>query len=241
MPDTVILSVDSDGGLMMRRTLVSLVIAAATLSAEAAVVPDELLNSMSFRLVGPFRGGRVTAVTGVRAIHMTYYMGSTGGGVWKTTDAGINWRNVSDVVRRARSGSRNRGSWARSIPSSPRPGSSVHRSRACPRCRRRTARRGSPSARRPSAPSRSRRRIPTSSGSAPVRPAPAATSHPATGSTSRTDAGETWRHMGLDEAGQIGRDHRPPDRPGHRLRRGARQHLRRQRRSGASTARPTAG
>jgi photosystem II stability/assembly factor-like uncharacterized protein len=55
---------------------------------------------MSFRLVGPFRGGRVTAVTGVVGDPRTYYMGSTGGGVWKTTNAGVSWHNVSDVVRK---------------------------------------------------------------------------------------------------------------------------------------------
>ena len=81
---------------MMRRTLVSLVIAAAALTAEAVVVPDELLNSMTFRLVGPHRGGRVTAVTGVPNDPMTYYMGSTGGGVWKTEDAGTYWFPVGD-------------------------------------------------------------------------------------------------------------------------------------------------
>ncbi len=51
---------------------------------------------MRYRLIGPYRGGRVTAVTGVPSQPLTYYMGSTGGGVWKTTDAGHNWVNVSD-------------------------------------------------------------------------------------------------------------------------------------------------
>jgi photosystem II stability/assembly factor-like uncharacterized protein len=78
-------------------TILSLVL--VTAAAATADVPDELLNSMSYRLVGPFRGGRVTAVAGVPGDPMTYYMGSTGGGVWKTTDAGVTWRNVSDVVR----------------------------------------------------------------------------------------------------------------------------------------------
>ncbi len=41
----------------------------------------------------------MTAVTGVPGDPMTYYMGSTGGGVWKTTDAGKTWRNVSDAMR----------------------------------------------------------------------------------------------------------------------------------------------
>jgi photosystem II stability/assembly factor-like uncharacterized protein len=51
---------------------------------------------MSYRNIGPFRGGRVTTVTGVPGQMFTYYMGATGGGVWKTTDAGTTWQNISD-------------------------------------------------------------------------------------------------------------------------------------------------
>jgi photosystem II stability/assembly factor-like uncharacterized protein len=47
-------------------------------------------------MVGPSRGGRVTAITGVPSQPHTFYFGATGGGVWKTEDAGANWRNVSD-------------------------------------------------------------------------------------------------------------------------------------------------
>lgn len=47
-------------------------------------------------MIGPLRGGRVTTVTGVPSQPFTFYMGTTGGGVWKTTDAGHNWANVSD-------------------------------------------------------------------------------------------------------------------------------------------------
>ncbi|MDN3205046.1 WD40/YVTN/BNR-like repeat-containing protein [Algoriphagus sediminis] len=54
-----------------------------------------LYQGMEFRLVGPFRGGRATAVAGVVQDPMTYYMGATGG-VWKTTDAGESWFNISD-------------------------------------------------------------------------------------------------------------------------------------------------
>lgn len=54
-----------------------------------------LYNAMEFRLVGPFRGGRATAVAGVVQDPMTYYMGATGG-VWKTDNAGESWYNVSD-------------------------------------------------------------------------------------------------------------------------------------------------
>jgi photosystem II stability/assembly factor-like uncharacterized protein len=51
---------------------------------------------LEFRTIGPFRGGRVTAVTGVRHDPSTFYFGATGGGVWKTTDGGSNWQVVSD-------------------------------------------------------------------------------------------------------------------------------------------------
>jgi photosystem II stability/assembly factor-like uncharacterized protein len=53
-------------------------------------------QEMRYRQIGPARGGRVTAVTGVASQPHTFYMGSTGGGVWKTTDAGVTWENVSD-------------------------------------------------------------------------------------------------------------------------------------------------
>jgi hypothetical protein len=85
--------------LMLRRVLV-LAALSSVMSSPTWALDDEVLNSLSYRLVGPFRGGRVTAVTGVIGDSRTYYMGTTGGGVWKTTDAGLSWRNVSDMVRR---------------------------------------------------------------------------------------------------------------------------------------------
>ena len=63
--------------------------------AEAQVDPA-LFQSMEYRNIGPFRGGRVTTVTGVPEETFTFYMGATGGGVWKTTDAGTTWSNISD-------------------------------------------------------------------------------------------------------------------------------------------------
>jgi photosystem II stability/assembly factor-like uncharacterized protein len=54
------------------------------------------VSAMKWRLVGPFRGGRSNAVEGVRGAPRTFYFGSTGGGVWKTTDGGERWTNVSD-------------------------------------------------------------------------------------------------------------------------------------------------
>jgi photosystem II stability/assembly factor-like uncharacterized protein len=57
---------------------------------------SQFAGALRFRLVGPWEGGRVVAVAGVPEQPRTFYMGSTGGGVWKTTDAGSRWTNVSD-------------------------------------------------------------------------------------------------------------------------------------------------
>jgi photosystem II stability/assembly factor-like uncharacterized protein len=54
------------------------------------------LAGVKWRLVGPFRGGRVVAVAGDASDPLVFYFGSTGGGVWKTRDAGVSWKNVSD-------------------------------------------------------------------------------------------------------------------------------------------------
>jgi len=56
----------------------------------------DLLKELRFRLIGPFRGGRVVAVTGVPSQPNVYYFGSVGGGVWKTTDSGASWAPISD-------------------------------------------------------------------------------------------------------------------------------------------------
>ncbi|HKB64339.1 MAG TPA: hypothetical protein VKC61_00695 [Pyrinomonadaceae bacterium] len=53
-------------------------------------------KAIQWRLIGPFRGGRSTAVAGVASQPMVYYFGGTGGGVWKTTDGGINWEPITD-------------------------------------------------------------------------------------------------------------------------------------------------
>jgi len=56
----------------------------------------ELLSDLSYRDVGPSRGGRVTTVAGIETSPGEFYMGATGGGVWKTTNYGQSWKNVSD-------------------------------------------------------------------------------------------------------------------------------------------------
>ena len=53
-------------------------------------------GALEYRLVGPFRGGRSAAVTGVPNQPNLFYFGATGGGVWKTADGGRSWQNISD-------------------------------------------------------------------------------------------------------------------------------------------------
>ena len=68
-------------------------------AATAAVTPTvdpELLGTLRWRCIGPFRGGRVVAVTGHPTEMAVFYFGAVGGGVWKTTDGGTYWENISD-------------------------------------------------------------------------------------------------------------------------------------------------
>jgi photosystem II stability/assembly factor-like uncharacterized protein len=65
-------------------------------SLQAATFDPKLWSGLRYRMIGPERGGRVTAVTGVPGQPQTFYMGSTGGGVWRTTDAGHTWVNLTD-------------------------------------------------------------------------------------------------------------------------------------------------
>ncbi|VXB56799.1 conserved hypothetical protein [Maribacter litoralis] len=57
---------------------------------------NDYFQPLKFRNIGPFRGGRSVTATGVIGDPMTYYMGTTGGGVWKTESAGQRWENISD-------------------------------------------------------------------------------------------------------------------------------------------------
>ncbi len=59
-------------------------------------VDPELFGTMNYRFIGPLRGGRSTAVTGIPGKPKEYLMGSTGGGVWKSSDVGLSWSNISD-------------------------------------------------------------------------------------------------------------------------------------------------
>jgi photosystem II stability/assembly factor-like uncharacterized protein len=62
----------------------------------AATSFDSAFKHVKWRSIGPFRGGRSVAATGVVGDDKTYYMGTTGGGLWKTDNMGISWRNISD-------------------------------------------------------------------------------------------------------------------------------------------------
>jgi photosystem II stability/assembly factor-like uncharacterized protein len=57
---------------------------------------DSVFKPVKWRSIGPFRGGRSVAATGVVGNDRTYYMGTTGGGLWKSDNMGISWRNISD-------------------------------------------------------------------------------------------------------------------------------------------------
>ena len=65
-------------------------------SQNVTTYPEELYSSLDYRLIGPFRGGRSAAVTGVPGEPNLFYFGAAGGGVWKTLDGGRSWENISD-------------------------------------------------------------------------------------------------------------------------------------------------
>jgi photosystem II stability/assembly factor-like uncharacterized protein len=76
--------------------LVPFLLTGSPLQARAEPERDPALGSVEWRCIGPARGGRSTAIAGVVGDRETYYFGNTGGGVWKTTDAGGHWTNITD-------------------------------------------------------------------------------------------------------------------------------------------------
>jgi len=84
-----------------RKSVILCLVALSAISAYAqnqTTPPSESdrLRAFQYRSIGPYRGGRSAAVAGVPSQPFVYYYGATGGGVWKTTDGGINWESVSD-------------------------------------------------------------------------------------------------------------------------------------------------
>ncbi|WP_420318704.1 WD40/YVTN/BNR-like repeat-containing protein [Ekhidna sp.] len=65
-------------------------------STPSPAIDSKLYDGINWRNIGPFRGGRSAAVTGVPGKPNLYYMGATGGGVWRTKDGGQIWENISD-------------------------------------------------------------------------------------------------------------------------------------------------
>jgi photosystem II stability/assembly factor-like uncharacterized protein len=79
--------------LMLSRFLLAVLLLAQAASAQ---VDEKLLSGMQYRLIGPFRGGRVLAVSGIAGDPQTYYFGAAAGGVWKSVDGAAHWTPVSD-------------------------------------------------------------------------------------------------------------------------------------------------
>ena len=77
-------------------SLILLLIFSTNSSYSQEISTEQLYESLEWKFAGPYRGGRSTAVSGVISKPYTFFMGTTGGGVWKTTDAGNNWKNISD-------------------------------------------------------------------------------------------------------------------------------------------------
>ena len=86
---------------MLKKFAALLMVSLGVITASAQVAPtaddyNAIFKPVKWRSIGPFRGGRANAGSGVSGDPKTYYMGTTGGGVWKTGDSGMSWRNISD-------------------------------------------------------------------------------------------------------------------------------------------------
>ena len=103
------------------RFRVSLLAAGALIAAGTAALllaqsySPNLYSGMRWRQVGPFRAGRISAVAGVPGDPATYYLGTPGGGIWKSTSGGYTWKPIFDETRQESIGSI---AVARSIPTS---------------------------------------------------------------------------------------------------------------------------
>jgi len=82
----------------IRRLSLSFIWIAAAATTFAQQYDPQLFSAMKWRLVGPHRAGRVTAVAGIPGNAAIYYFGTPGGGLWKTTDGGRVWKPIFDDV-----------------------------------------------------------------------------------------------------------------------------------------------
>ncbi len=80
----------------VRYFLFACLLICAAFVAQAQQIDPKTYSGMKWRLIGPFRGGRVITVAGVPSEPYTYYFGAVSGGVWKTTDGGISWDPLFD-------------------------------------------------------------------------------------------------------------------------------------------------
>jgi photosystem II stability/assembly factor-like uncharacterized protein len=81
--------------MMFKPSSLALVVVLAS-HAAAQTVDPAFLDTLSWRNIGPSRGGRASSVAGIPGDPMTYYFGACGGGLWKTTNAGATWSNITD-------------------------------------------------------------------------------------------------------------------------------------------------
>jgi photosystem II stability/assembly factor-like uncharacterized protein len=91
-----LISMKHYGRLFIISLLSCLVVAVAVAQTKQPDDYNAIFKPLKWRSIGPFRGGRSNCATGVVGDPKTYYMGTTGGGIWKTEDMGLTWRNVSD-------------------------------------------------------------------------------------------------------------------------------------------------
>jgi photosystem II stability/assembly factor-like uncharacterized protein len=80
----------------MRKYFALLVAFCALINASGQQSAEDYFEPLKYRNIGPFRGGRSVSASGVVGDPLSYYMGTTGGGLWKTQDAGQHWKNISD-------------------------------------------------------------------------------------------------------------------------------------------------